>query len=175
MSSPYMGEIRMVAGTFAPAGWAFCDGSILAISEYETLYNLIGTTYGGDGQSTFALPDLRGRGPVHMGPLSGGQTYTLGEMAGVEQVTLNTPQIPAHTHVPQATTNNGNTSSPENARWARVTSNPPYRDQDPSVTMGTAGTAISGSVGGSQPHENMQPYLTISFIISLYGIFPSPN
>jgi len=173
MTQPYIGEIRMFAGSFAPAGWAFCDGRLLAISENDALYNLIGTTYGGDGQSTFALPDLRGRAPVHFGTLSGGQTYIVGQQAGVEQVTLITTQIPSHTHAPQATTNNGDTDSPEGARWARVTNNPPYRDQDPNVTMGTAGTAISGSVGGSQPHDNMQPYLTISFIISLYGIYPS--
>src|SRR4051794_30703113 len=98
MAQPYVGEIRIIAGNFAPAGWMFCDGSLLPISENDTLFQLIGTTYGGDGQVTFALPDLRGRVPIHMGSAATGTTYNLGEMAGVEEVTLTTQQLPAHTH-----------------------------------------------------------------------------
>jgi microcystin-dependent protein len=170
MSQPYVGEIRIFAGNFAPAGWMFCDGSVLAISQYETLFNLIGTTYGGDGQSTFALPDLRGRAPVHMGT-GAGASYVIGQSGGAETVTLTTNQIPQHSHVPLAAAGApGNpANSPLNNVWSGWTGGQ-FTNVTPSTPMDP--NAI-GSAGGSQPHDNMVPYLTISFIISLFGIFPS--
>lgn len=164
MGSPYVGEIRMFASNFAPAGWMFCDGSILAISEFETLFNLIGTTYGGDGQSTFALPNLQSRVPMHVG--SG---FLQAQMGGEEQVILTVSQIPSHTHVPQAYSGSGTQSSPQNNVWANST-NLPYSSSAPSAGM--APGAISTD-GGSQPHDNMIPFLAINFIISLFGIFPT--
>src|ERR1051326_6420688 len=139
MAQPYVGEIRIFAGNFAPAGWMFCEGQLLPISENETLFNLIGTTYGGDGQSTFALPDLRGRIPLHFG-----NGFTLAETGGVETVTLTVSQLPANSH--------------------------PLLDSTPSGAMAPASI---GPTGGSQPHNNFQPYLCVDFIISLFGIFPS--
>jgi microcystin-dependent protein len=169
MSQPYVGEIRMFGGNFAPAGWMFCSGQLLPISNYETLFNLIGTTYGGDGQSTFALPNLQGRLPVHVGT-----GFALAQSAGTETVTLTTQQIPAHSHVPQGATG-GPVASPSNAY--------------PGSAVGGAGSVIYGAAapntnlvgttiqntGGNQPHNNFQPYLCISFILSLFGVFPSQN
>ncbi len=166
MAQPYVGEIRMFAGNFAPAGWMFCEGQLLPISEFETLFNLIGTTYGGDGQSTFALPDLRGRLPVHMG--SG---FVIGQAGGEETVTLATSQIPAHSHVPQANTGMGSQASPAGNVWANST-NLPYSTSAPSATMDPAAVGLAG---GSQPHDNMVPYLCINFIISLFGIYPAQS
>lgn len=172
MAQPYVGEIRIFAGNFAPAGWMFCDGQLLPISEYETLFNLIGTTYGGDGQSTFALPDLRGRLPLHFGS-NGGTTYTLAEQAGVETVTLTTQQIPSHTHAllasmsPASGAAPGNTVLPATTALATIT---PYGTDAPFTSMRP--NAVS-AIGGSQPHNNFQPYLCVDFIISLFGIFPS--
>jgi len=166
MSQPYVGEIRMFAGNFSPAGWMFCEGQLLPISEYETLFNLIGTTYGGDGQSTFALPDLRGRLPIHQG---GG--FTLAENGGVEQVTLGVQQIPAHSHPFLATTNLANQTSPSGAFLAQTTGSIKIYEAIPGA-LAMAPSAIS-STGGSQPHSNFQPYLCIDFIISLFGVFPS--
>jgi microcystin-dependent protein len=168
MGTPYVGEIRMFAGNFAPAGWALCQGQTLAISENDVLFNLIGTTYGGDGQTTFNLPNLASRVPVHMGT-GAGQSYVIGQSAGVEQVTLTTTQIPAHSHVPLCNSAAGTKASPQNDVWAALDSNI-YSDVAPSVIM--APSAL-GSVGGSQPHDNMVPFLAINFIISLFGIFPS--
>ncbi len=168
MAQPYVGELRMFAGNFPPAGWMFCEGQLLPISEYETLFNLIGTTYGGDGQSTFALPDLRGRVPVSMNGANGGG-FVLAQSGGVETVTLTTSQIPAHNHVPLATSSNGTQSSPQSNVWAN-SANLPYQNVTPTTAM--APNAI-GATGGSQPHDNMIPYLCIDFIISLFGIFPS--
>jgi microcystin-dependent protein len=167
MAQPYVGEIRMFAGNFAPAGWMFCEGQLLPISEQETLFNLIGTTYGGDGQSTFALPDLRGRVPIHMG---GG--FTLAETGGVETVTLTVPQIPVHTHNFLGTGNNASSTSPANNVPATVPTVGviPYGADAPKTNL--ASQSIS-PVGGSQPHNNFQPYLCVDFIISLFGIFPS--
>lgn len=170
MSQPYVGEIRMFGGNFAPAGWMFCEGQLLPISEYETLFNLIGTTYGGDGQSTFGLPDLRGRLPLHQGNF-GGVTFTLAEITGTEQVTLNATQIPNHTHVVQATTNSNTASQPGGNFLA---SGPDIYEIDTAGNTTMANNTLS-SVGGSQPHSNFQPYLCIDFIISLYGVFPSPS
>jgi microcystin-dependent protein len=164
MSQPFVGEIRMFAGNFAPAGWAFCDGALLPISENETLFNLIGTTYGGDGESTFAMPDLRGRVPIHAGA-----GYSVGETGGVESVTLTTSQIPSHGHVLIASADVANLSSPANAVTGQATSKP-YRI--PSATALMAATTLAAT-GGSQPHDNMQPYLAINYIVSMFGIFPS--
>jgi len=167
MSSPFIGEIRMFAGNFAPVGWAFCDGAVMAISQNDALFNLIGTTYGGDGQTTFALPNLQSRVPVHVGP-----GFSLGQGAGVEQVTLTTSQIPAHTHVPQASTTATappNVTSPSGGVWAQSTLND-YSSAAPSSNMDP--TAI-GPAGGSQPHDNMIPFLAVNFILSLFGVFPS--
>lgn len=173
MAQPYVGEIRMFAGNFAPAGWMFCSGQLLPISENETLFQLIGTTYGGDGQSTFGLPDLRGRVPVHVGTLAG-TTFTLAESAGVEEVTLTTQQIPIHTHPHGCSTGAGvNTSDPQNAIASKADLSQ-YSTAAPDAQMGTP-AMTSDIVGGSQPHTNFMPYLCINFIISLFGIFPSPT
>lgn len=166
MAQPYVGEIRIFAGNFAPAGWMFCEGQLLPISEFETLFNLIGTTYGGDGQSTFALPDLRGRVPIHFG-----NGFTLAETGGAETITLTVQQIPAHSHALLANTQTGTDKSPT----GRVTDQTSggvliYIEESPDQSM--AASAI-GSTGGSQPHDNFQPYLCVDFIISLFGIFPS--
>jgi microcystin-dependent protein len=169
MSQPYVGEIRMFGGNFAPAGWMFCEGQQLPISEYETLFNLIGTTYGGDGQSTFNLPDLRGRIPVHMGT-GAGSTYTLAQSAGVETVTVSVPQMPSHNHPYLASTTNGNAPSPASNVAAASTVVKIYIAESPDANMGPNSI---GSTGGSQPHNNFQPYLCIDFIISLFGVFPS--
>jgi microcystin-dependent protein len=172
MGEPYVGEIRMFAGNFAPAGWMLCEGQLLPISENETLFNLIGTTYGGDGQETFALPNMQGRFPIHFGT-GGGSTYQLGEAAGTEQVTLTINQIPAHNHPVTATSTNGGQSTPVNNIFAAVQSgNQMYNDQAPNGTMNAL--AVNGA-GGSQPHENVSPYLCVNFIISLFGVFPTPN
>ena len=164
MAQPYVGEIRMFAGNFAPAGWMFCEGELLPISEYETLFNLIGTTYGGDGQSTFALPDLRGRIPLHFG-----NGFTLAETGGVETVTLTVSQIPAHTHPLVSQTKQGRFSSPLGALPAPSA----IRQFTATPAAGTMAPQAISSVGGSQPHNNFAPYLCVDFIISLYGIFPS--
>ena len=169
MAQPYVGEIRMFAGNFAPAGWMFCDGQLLPISENETLFQLIGTTYGGDGQSTFALPNLQSRVPIHMGS-NAGQTFVLAEQGGVESVTLSVQQIPSHTHALLGSTGNGAQANPNNNVLASSTLVKPYAQETANAAM--APNAIS-PVGGSQPHENLQPYLCINFIISLFGIFPS--
>lgn len=168
MAQPYVGEIRMFGGNFAPAGWNFCDGSLLPISENETLFQLIGTTYGGDGQSTFALPDLRGRVPIHQG-----NNFILAETGGVEEITLTVSQIPAHSHPLVASANNGSVNTPQNNLTANSPTIKIYRPAGGATTPMAAG-AIS-AVGGSQPHSNIQPFLCVSFIISLFGIFPSPS
>jgi microcystin-dependent protein len=171
MGEPYVGEIRMFGGSFAPAGWAMCQGQLMPISENDTLFNLIGTTYGGDGQETFGLPDLQGRVPVHMGQGPGlSQNYVIGEEAGVESVTLTTNQMPIHNHAmiasgdpaDQITDNNGVVATPPSLSMYFTA--PP----DSSLNVNTM-----MPVGGSQPHDNIQPYLCITFIISLFGVYPS--
>ncbi|MDQ2079110.1 tail fiber protein [Xanthobacteraceae bacterium Astr-EGSB] len=166
MAQPYVGEIRMFAGNFAPAGWMFCEGQLIPISENETLFQLIGTTYGGDGQSTFALPDLRGRIPLHQG-----NGFILAETGGAEEITLTVQQIPAHTHPLLASTLLANQETAANAVTGQ-TEVAFYGEDSPYTNMSPA--AIS-AVGGSQPHTNFQPYLCVDFIISMYGIFPSPT
>lgn len=166
MSSPFIGEIRMFAGNFAPVGWALCQGQLIPISENDALFNLIGTTYGGDGQSTFALPNLQSRVPVHVGP-----GFALGQAGGEETVTLTTSQIPAHSHVPQANSNSGTQPSPAAGLWA--SSSPSLNQYSTSPPSVNADPGALGSAGGSQSHDNMIPFVGINFIISLFGIFPS--
>jgi microcystin-dependent protein len=161
----YVGEIRMFAGNFNPNGWMFCQGQTLPISEYETLFQLIGTTYGGDGEETFNLPNLSGRLPLHQG--SG---YVIGQMAGVEEVTLTTQQIASHSHPFMATTNIGGASAPGNNVLAQSSTIKVYSAIAPTVALGPSSMTPTG---GSQPHSNLQPYLCINFIISLFGVFPS--
>lgn len=170
MAQPYVGEIRMFAGNFAPVGWAFCEGQTLPISENEVLFQLIGTTYGGDGESTFNLPNLASRVPIHMGTGPDGTTYQIGEMAGVESVTLTTQQIPAHNHALIATTAIATQSSPTGNLLAQSSAMDLYIEDVPNVALNPQSIT---PVGGSQPHENMQPFLCINFIISLFGIYPS--
>ena len=165
MSLPYVGEIRMFGGNFAPVGWMFCEGQLLPIAEYDTLFNLIGTTYGGDGQETFALPNLQSRLPLHAG-----NGFVLAETGGAEEVTLTTAQIPSHNHPMLASTSIGNNPNPNGEVLAESSLATIYGTGNPTAQM--SGQAIS-SVGGAQPHNNLQPYLCIDFIISLFGVFPS--
>ncbi len=167
MGQPYVGEIRIFAGNFAPAGWQFCEGQLLPISENETLFQLIGTTYGGDGQSTFALPDLRGRLPLHQG-----NGFILAETGGAEEITLTVSQIPAHSHPLLASTNIAAQTTPANNVLAQSSSADLYIEDTPTANLSPNSI---GPVGGSQPHTNFQPYLCVNFIISLFGIFPSPT
>ena len=164
MSDPYIGEIRMFGGNFAPVGWAFCNGQSMAIAENDVLFNLIGTTYGGDGVTTFNLPDLRGRLPIHQGG-----TFTIGQLSGTENVTLNLNQIPAHSHTVGALTA-ANAKNPSGAAYGGSTADPIYTAGAPSVAMNPG---MVGVGGGSQAHSNMMPYGVVSFIISLFGIYPS--
>ncbi len=162
MADPFIGEIRTFAGNFAPAGWAFCDGQLLAIAENDALFALIGTTYGGDGQVTFALPDLRGRALVGAGTAQQtGTTYTLGQAGGAETVSLTTNQIPSHA-LPASSLPRTRTHPDPGTALATGGAYRPAGDADVSMVI----------VGGNQPHANMPPFLTLSFIISLYGIFP---
>lgn len=171
MASPFIGEIRLFAGNFNPNGWMFCDGTQLAIAENDALFLLIGTTYGGDGQTTFNLPDLRGRVPIHMGTATSGTTYTLGEMAGVEQVTLSLQQIPNHTHPFIASQDPGSGGSPSNSILANETNVNVYKATlNPTVAMAAGMVQLDG---GSQPHTNLQPFLCVNYIISLFGTYPS--
>jgi microcystin-dependent protein len=169
MAQPYVGEIRIFAGNFAPAGWMFCEGQLLPISENETLFQLIGTTYGGDGESTFSLPDLRGRVPIHQG-----NNFILAQNGGAEEVTLTTQQLPAHSHPLVATLNQGTQNQPTNMLLAQSpTQNAfPYgTDVPPSQLAANVVTPV----GASQPHTNFQPYVCLNFIISLFGLFPTPT
>jgi len=168
MAQPYVGEIRMFGGNFAPAGWMFCEGQLLPISENETLFNLIGTTYGGDGQSTFALPDLRGRVPIH-----NGNGFTLAETGGAEEITLAVAQIPSHTHPMLACQNTGTGANPDGNVLDQMSGAILMYKVQP-ATAPLSPKAV-GSTGGSQPHTNFQPYLCVDFIISLFGIYPSPT
>ena len=172
MSSPYIGEIRLFGGSFAPAGWAMCDGQLMPIAENDALFTLIGTTYGGDGEETFAMPNLQSRFPIHMGTGPGGVTRQIGEAAGVESVTLTTNQIPSHTHALMASTDTGNAINPLGGILASGASVQTFR---PGVAAVPAVANSVSSAGGSQPHENMHPFLCVTFIISLFGIFPTQN
>jgi microcystin-dependent protein len=168
MSNPYVGEIRLFGGNFAPLGWALCDGSVLPISENETLFNLIGTIYGGDGQSTFALPDLRGRVPIHIG-----HGHVQGELSGAETVTLSTAQLPPHTHALMASSATATAAAGPAGNVPAAASNVQF--YGPSAPDRAMSAAALSPAGASRPHDNMAPFLGITFIISLFGIFPSQS
>jgi microcystin-dependent protein len=170
MAQPYVGEIRMFAGNFAPNGWMFCEGQTLPISENEVLFQLIGTTYGGDGEETFNLPNLASRVPIHMGTGPDGTTYQIGEMAGTEQETLSVQQIPNHTHPFTVSTDAATGNNPPTNVLGKPATIDLYLQDAPTNNMNPASVTPAG---GSQPHENTQPFLCINFIISLFGIFPS--
>lgn len=175
MSQPYVGQIVIFGGNFAPLGWAFCNGALLPISEYSTLYNLIGTTYGGDGQNTFALPDLQGRVPLHMG-----QNYVMGESRGVESVILQSQHLPSHNHsFLAANVGDANTPGPTTilaneggADASKVSIYAPF-DANPANMTTLAPGSVAAAAAGGQPHDNMQPFLVVNFVISLFGIYPS--
>jgi microcystin-dependent protein len=169
MGEPYVGEIRLVGFNFPPVNWALCNGSLISIAENPALFQLLGTTYGGDGQTTFALPDLRGRVPIHVG-----NGFVQGQLAGTESVTLNSQQIPTHTHSStQCSSKAGTTGTPAaGTTWAVSSVGQLYSGNPPSVNMAAGALA---NAGGGQPHENRQPSLAINYIISLFGIFPSQN
>ena len=167
---PYVGEIRMFAGNFAPNGWMFCQGQTLPIPENEVLFQLIGTTYGGDGEQTFNLPNLAGRIPIHMGTAPNGTTYQIGEMGGTEQETLTVQQIAAHAHPLQASTAQATSRTPVPNNIPGTAAGDVYNQSPDAVPLNARAVAPAG---GGQPHENMQPSLCIKFIISLFGIFPS--
>ncbi len=174
MASPFLAEIRMVGFTFPPRSYAFCNGQVISIAQNTALFSLLGTTYGGNGQTTFALPDLRGRTPIGVGQGPGLTPRSLGENLGVENVTLLPTQIPQHNHVPQGSSTGGSSTDPNNAVWAASvggrTPPPLYTAAANPVTMDP-----TGLTGGAQPHPNRQPYLAISFVIAIQGIYPSRN
>ncbi|MFN2510478.1 MAG: phage tail protein [Pyrinomonadaceae bacterium] len=172
MPEPMVGEIRMFGGNFAPNGWMLCQGQTLPISENETLFQLIGTTYGGDGQSTFNLPNLASRVPIHQGTGPNGTTYQIGEMAGTEQETLTVQQIPVHSHPMLGSSNTSTSPTPTANMIGKSTQIDLFINAQPGDALNV--NAITPA-GGSQPHENVQPFLCINFIISLFGVFPSPN
>ena len=165
MSAPYVGEIRMFAGNFAPLGWALCNGQLIPIDQNDTLFNLIGTTYGGDGETTFALPNLQSRVPIHVGP-----GFALGQTGGVEEVTLTASQIPAHNHTLNADENPGTQLSPTDNVLAQTQNPHMYRSIAPTLALNASSVAAEGS---SQPHDNMLPFLVVNFILSLFGEFPT--
>lgn len=184
MGQPYIGEIRLFGGNFAPQGYALCNGQLLAIAEYDTLFNLIGTTYGGDGQNTFALPDFRGRIPVSQGQGSGLSNRVIGQLLGVESVALTLPQLPAHNHGFVASSQKGTLASPAGALPAAPDLGNPnttatfYVDpgaQTPTLTPMVASTVGTTGAVNTSPHTNIMPVLAISFIISLYGVYPTPS
>ncbi|HEV2034157.1 MAG TPA: tail fiber protein [Candidatus Dormibacteraeota bacterium] len=164
MSQPFIGEIRMFGGNFAPAGWALCNGALMAIDQNTALFQLIGTTYGGDGQTTFALPDLQSRVPVHQGP-----GFVIGQKAGVESHILTLNEMASHSHPAQATSGPGTTQAPSGEVWAQWSS-PQFSGQTPNAALNAGAIGV---IGGGQPHDNMIPFLTVNFIISLFGVFPS--
>ncbi len=172
MSQPYIGEIRLVGFNFAPVDWAFCDGSLQSIADNPALFQLLGTTYGGDGQTTFGLPDLRGRAPIHAGQGSGLSSRVQGEQLGTESVTLITNQMPTHNHAALAQSGGGNSSKPQNTVWAASTqSDTPYKAA--LATPTTLNPQALPAAGGNQPHENREPLLVMNYIIALYGVYPT--
>ncbi len=171
MAQPYIGEIRLFGGNFAPVGWNFCDGSILSISQYSALFQLIGTTYGGNGQTTFAVPDLRGRVPVHTGQGAGLQNYVLGQVGGSETVTLNASQVAVHAHGALGSVG-APSATPQNATWGNSGINIHIFGSPANNAMNPASVAATG---GNQPHDNLTPFQVVSFIISLLGVFPSQS
>lgn len=171
MSEPFLAEVRIVGFNFAPRGWAFCDGQILPINQNQSLYSILGTTYGGDGRTSFALPDLRSRAPMHVGT-SVGEHHLLGQKSGEETHTLTANEMPQHSHPQNASTTAGNTSTPNQTILAREASNP-YSPLTTPLTPLATGTITN--TGGGQAHNNMQPYLALNFCIALRGLFPSRN
>jgi microcystin-dependent protein len=170
VSDAFVGEIRIFAFNFAPTGWAMCNGQVLPISQNEALFALLGTFYGGDGITTFALPNLQSRVPIHQGAGAGLSTYEIGEAAGTENVTLSTSQMPAHSHAVQADAKHGTSGDPGTRVLAKSGAHV-YSDQPDGSTVMNAGMLAES--GGSEPHTNIQPYLVLNFCISLFGIFPS--
>jgi microcystin-dependent protein len=172
MSDQYVGEIRMFGGSFAIYGWSYCNGALLSIAQNSALFQVLGTTYGGDGVNTFGLPDLQGRVPVHQGQGAGLQNYVLGQKSGVETVTLNSAQLPAHSHPAVGSASGAATGNPTNATWGNsAISNKSF---GPGTSADGSMNQLSlGMSGGNQPHDNMLPFLVVSFIIALGGIFPS--
>lgn len=170
MSEPFVGEMRMFAGNFAPRGWAFCDGQLLAVSQNDALFSLLGTIYGGDGRTTFGLPDLRGRIPIHAGSGPGLSPRRLGAKGGAENVTLTVNQLPSHTHTMQAQTVNANTPNAQGNLLSQTPTVDLYITDPPVQSM--ASSAVT-NVGGSRSHTNLMPFLCINFIIALFGIYPS--
>ena len=170
MSEPFVGEIRMFAGNFAPRGWAFCDGQLLAVSQNDALFSLLGTIYGGDGRTTFGLPDMRGRIPIHAGSGPGLSPRRLGAKAGAENVTLTVNQLPSHTHPMQATANFASEAAPGGNVLAQSTVVNMYMEADPTTALSSSSLT---AVGGSRSHTNLMPFLCINFIIALVGIYPS--
>jgi len=169
---PFLGEVRMFAGNFAPRGWAFCEGQLLSINQNSDLFSLLGTTFGGDGQTTFALPDLRGRVPLHPGTGPGLSPHQLGQKGGTEMTSLTAAQMPSHSHAVKASDANGSAVSPAGLVPARNAAGVPV--YGPPTLEHLAGNAIEPA-GGGQPHDNMQPYLGLNYIIALQGLYPSRN
>ena len=172
MANPFLGDIRLFAGNFAPRGYAFCSGQLLSIAQNSALFSLLGTTYGGDGQTTFALPDLRGRAPMHQGTGPGLTPRTIGESLGSEAVTLTGNQIPAHGHSQFASLNAATPAAGPTGAPASSTTTAFYGTGAPAIDMSSSAV---GAAGGNQPHDNMAPYTVLNFIIALEGIFPSRN
>ena len=166
MAEPFLSEIRIMSFVFAPRGWALCNGQLLPINQNQALFSLLGTTFGGDGRVNFALPDLRGRTPIHVG--SG---HTLGERAGEQAHTLSISELPTHTHVASASNNNATTNAPTNNVYSRSA----VQVYAPTSSLAAMNAGVAKATGGSQAHLNMQPFLTLSFCIALQGIFPSPT
>jgi microcystin-dependent protein len=173
MSEPFLAEVRIVGFNFAPRGWAFCDGQILPISQNQSLYSLVGTTYGGDGRTSFALPDLRGRAPIHVGRSNGGAHHSLGQKSGEETHTLAAAEMPQHRHRVSASQDNNTSATPTGHSWARARERT-YGAFDAAQAVAMASNTLQ-NVGGGQAHENMQPYLALNFCIALQGLFPSRN
>ncbi len=171
MSEPFLAEVRIVGFNFAPRGWAFCDGQILPINQNQSLYSILGTTYGGDGRTTFALPDLRGRTPIHTGRSDGGTEHRLGSKSGEETHTLSAAEMPQHTHSVQGRNDEPTGSNPQDHVFARSV----QQVYAPFSAPATFGSGSVANVGGSQAHDNMQPYLAVNFCIALQGLFPSRN
>ncbi|GAA4824269.1 tail Collar domain-containing protein [Marinicella pacifica] len=171
MSEPFLAEIRIVGFNFAPRGWAFCDGQILPINQNQSLYSLLGTTYGGDGRTSFALPDVRGRVPIHVGNSGGGTHHTLGQKTGEETHTLSVAEMPQHQHPVNGTGNTATEATPNSNLLPAVNNGKPYA----STASAPMGDNTIAPVGGGQAHNNMQPYLAMNYCIALQGLFPSRN
>jgi microcystin-dependent protein len=171
--TPYLGQITLVAFNFAPVGWALCNGQLLQISQNDALFALIGTTYGGDGQTTFALPNLQSRIPIHQGQGNGTSNYLLGQISGTEQVSLTVAQLPSHSHTAQCLSASSNSQSPVGAIWGQATTDKPYQSAE--VGAGSMAAGAIGPAGNNLPHPNLMPYQALNYIIALAGIFPTQS